>query len=243
MKVIAIIQARMGSTRLPGKVLADIGGRSMMARVIRRTKQTRLLSDVTVATTTRPEDDTIVQECEALGVRFFRGSEQDVLDRTHAAAHQFSAEAVVRITSDCPLVDPEVTDRVVSAFVSSNADYASNILERSFPRGLDVEVFSLAALDRVWEEATESHQRAHVTPYMVESPGRFKLESVKSGRDTSHLRWTVDTSEDLEVVRALYARLGNNDGFSWTDVLRIVELEPDYLTANRDVIQKRVEEC
>ena len=189
------------------------------------------------------EDDTIVRECETLGVRAFRGSGQDVLDRYHTAAHQFSAEAVVRITSDCPLIDPEITDRVVSAFVSANADYASNISERSFPRGLDVEVFSLAALDRAWEEATEPHQREHVTPYMYESPGRFEMESVKSGEDASHLRWTVDTSEDLEVVRALYARLGNDDGFSWRDALRIVEKEPDYLTANRDVVQKQLEEC
>jgi spore coat polysaccharide biosynthesis protein SpsF len=243
MKTVAVIQARMGSTRLPEKVMADIGGRSMLARVVRRTERARLLSEVAVATTTRPGDDAIVEECEALGVRCFRGNEEDVLDRYHEAAHRFTADAVVRITADCPLIDPEVTDSVVSAFKSSNADYASNILERSFPRGLDVEVFSLAALDRTWEEATNSHQRAHVTPYMYESPSRFELESVRSERDMSHLRWTVDTSEDLEVVRALYAQLGNGDGFSWRDALHVVENEPDRLTANRDVVQKRIEEC
>ena len=146
MRIVAIIQARMGSTRLPGKVLRDIGGASMLARVVSRARQSKLLDEVLVATTTEPLDEPIVSACQKLGIPVFRGNQEDVLDRYYRAAGAYQAEAVVRITSDCPLIDPEIVDRIVGSFLAERPDYASNTLIRSYPRGLDAEVMSMAAL-------------------------------------------------------------------------------------------------
>jgi spore coat polysaccharide biosynthesis protein SpsF len=161
MNIVAVIQARMGSTRLPGKVLRDIGGKTMLARVVRRMQCAASLSQVVVATTTSPADKAIVAECERLGIPAFRGDEQDVLDRYYQAAQAHRADVVVRVTSDCPLIDPGVVDEVVRAFLDAEPDYASNTLERTYPRGLDTEVMTMAALARAWREAQEPYQHAH----------------------------------------------------------------------------------
>jgi spore coat polysaccharide biosynthesis protein SpsF len=242
MKIVAVIQARTGSSRLPGKVLADVGGRSMLARVVRRAGRAERLDGVVVATTDRPADDAIVAECRELGVTVFRGSEEDVLDRYQGAARATDAGVVVRITSDCPLIDPEVIDRVVAALLADDADYASNTLERTYPRGLDVEAVTAEALAQAWRKAQEPYQRVHVTPYLYQHPDRFRLRSVTSGVDAGHHRWTVDTAEDLELVRALYSRLGNDDDFGWRRALVVVEAEPELADLNRRIRQKALEE-
>src|SRR5579884_2060182 len=149
----------MGSTRLPGKVLKDLAGETVLARVVNRTRRARLLDEVVVATSVLPSDDAIVRECERLAVRYFRGNEADVLDRYHQVATETKADVVVRITSDCPLIDPEVTDKTIQAFLEKNPDYASNVIVRTYPRGLDTEVISRRALARAWERAQEGYER------------------------------------------------------------------------------------
>jgi spore coat polysaccharide biosynthesis protein SpsF len=232
----------MGSTRLPGKVLKDIGGQTMLARVVRRTQRATLVDRVVVATTRESADEAIVAECVRLGTQAFRGDEEDVLDRYYQVAAAQGAEAVVRITSDCPLIEPEVIDQVVDAFLRAEPDYASNFLERTYPRGLDTEVTTFTALECAWREATEPYQRAHVTPYLYQHPDRFELLSVKAETDLSDHRWTVDTPEDLVFVREVYARLFNQDWISWTDVLNLLSREPGLLKLNRTVRQKTLQE-
>lgn len=242
MKVVAIIQARMGSTRLPGKVLADIGGASMLARVVHRTRRAATVTEVLVATTMGAADDLLVEEALRLDTTIFRGSEEDVLSRYYEAASAVCADAIVRITSDCPLIDPTVVDTVVTDFLGTSCDYASNFQVRTFPRGLDTEVFTFAALERAWREAQAPFQRAHVTPYLYQHPELFRLMSVVGAHAYSGYRWTVDTPEDLELARALYARLGNNDAFTWREALAVLEREPQLQALNKMVIQKALHE-
>jgi spore coat polysaccharide biosynthesis protein SpsF len=231
----------MGSTRLPGKALADICGKTMLVRVIERTARARLIDEVAVATSTAPADAAIVEACEALGVRSFRGDEDDVLSRYRDAARAFEADVVVRITSDCPLIDPEVVDLVAAALEREpGADFAANTLVRTFPQGLDVEVAPRATLERAAAEATLPHHRAHVFPYVYGHPELFRLVGVEDGVDHSSLRWTVDTAEDLALVRALYER---GDGLMGrARVLELLEAEPSLSAINAGVRQKRAEE-
>jgi spore coat polysaccharide biosynthesis protein SpsF len=238
MRVIAIIQARMGSTRLPGKVLNDLEGKTMLARVLERVRRARLVDDILVATTDRAEDDAIVEECRRGSVAVARGDAEDVLDRYYRAAQLSKAEAVVRITSDCPLIDPEITDKTIAAFLESRPDYAANVLERTYPRGLDTEAMSFEALAKAWRQAGKPYQREHVTPYIYEHPDEFKLLSVKGDADYSFHRWTVDTPEDLELVRAIYRRLKADESFSWRHVLELLEKEPKLVELNRSTRQK-----
>ena len=242
MKTFAIIQARMGSSRLPGKVLMDLGGETVLGRVVHRLERSREIDDLVVATTAEPADEAIVRACEGLHVRCFRGSEHDVLDRYYQAAHFYSADAVVRVTSDCPVIDPELVDETVRKFREERADYASNVFPRTYPRGLDAEVFTIAALDRAWNEAREPHQREHVTPYLYEHPHIFRLASVSGGVDHSGYRWTLDTREDLELLRAIYSRFDGRDDFSWQEVLHLMEREPELAELNSQVLQKSVHE-
>ena len=202
MNTVAIIQARMGSSRLPGKVLMDLGGGTVLARVVRRLQRCRQISQIVVATTGEAERRSWRMRTSADFV--FSGSEQDVLDRYYRAARANAAETVVRVTSDCPLIDPELVDETIRVFKDEHADYASNVFPRTYPRGLDTEVFTVAALDRAWREAREPHQREHVTPYLYEHPQIFRLASLSGDVDHSHYRWTLDTQEDLELLRAIY---------------------------------------
>ena len=239
-RVVAIIQARMGSSRLPGKVLKDLAGETMLARVISRLRATNLINEVLVATTNLPVDNAIVAESGRCGVRVARGDQDDVLDRYFQAAHLAEADVVVRITSDCPLIDPEVTDKTILAFLEDKPDYASNTIVRTYPRGLDTEVISLKALTRAWEEARKPHEREHVTPYLLEHPSEFVLLSVTGDVDYSGFRWTVDTPEDLEFVQAVYFRLGGRTEFSWRGVLDLLNRAPELLELNRSVTQKPI---
>ena len=222
--------------------MKDIGGETMLARVVWRVRRAKLLDEVVVATTNKSADAPIVCECSKLGVPVFRGDEQDVLDRYYRAAQANRAEAVVRITSDCPLIDPEIIDDVVQAFLKAKPDYASNTLNHTYPRGLDTEVMDMASLERAWHESNKPHHRLHVTPYIYQNPDLFRLLSIKAELDYSSHRWTVDTHEDLSFVRSVYGRFDNQDTFSWHDVLKVLDREPELVELNRHIRQKKLEE-
>src|SRR4051794_6292360 len=208
MRRVVIVQARMTSTRLPGKVLADLAGKPMLERQLERLARCRHADEVVLATTTNADDDPIVALAERLGVGVHRGSEHDVLRRYAEAAEKFGADVIVRVTSDCPLIDPELTDAVIEA-LGSDADYASNALEPGLPRGLDTEALWRDALERSDRMATSVPAREHVTWHIhTEHPARFVLRSVPPPFAASDLRWTVDTPEDLALVRRVYNELG-----------------------------------
>ncbi|MCK4791583.1 MAG: glycosyltransferase family protein [Desulfobacteraceae bacterium] len=240
-KVTAIIQARTGATRLPGKVLEELAGEPMLTRVVNRTRRAKTLDAVVVATTTQPADDVIVGLCQERDWPFFRGSENDILDRYYRAALAFQADVVVRITSDCPLIEPEIIDKIVNEFLSCypKTDYVSNSLVPTFPRGLDVEVMSFDALKRAWHEDDNPIWREHVTPYIYHQPEKFKIRNVANDTDYSYMRWTVDTPEDLTFARKIYEHF-QNDTFTWRQVLHLLELHPEWLEINRHVQQKVV---
>ncbi|MEM2679660.1 MAG: glycosyltransferase family protein [Candidatus Hadarchaeales archaeon] len=233
-KTVAIIQARVGSTRLPGKVLKEICGKPMLWYVIERVKRARLINEIVVATTTNAEDDEIVKIAEQCRVKTFRGSEDDVLDRYYRAAKEFKADVVVRITADCPLIDPEIVDKTVEFFLKGDFDYVSNTVRPTFPDGLDVEVFSFDALKKAWENATKLSEREHVTPYIRKHPEKFKIGSFEAEHDLSHLRWTVDREEDLRFVREVYERIGK-EIFHMQDVLELLREHPELAEINRGI--------
>ncbi len=269
--IIAIIQARYASTRLPGKVLLDIGGEPMLARVVERARRALTLDGVMVATSLDPADDAIAALCAQRGYPCYRGSLHDVLDRFYGAARLSGAKTIVRLTADCPVIDPEVIDLTVEAFlgkyINKNVnsirftvygdttldtgpctlntgfyDFAASRLpppwRRTFPMGLDVEVCSLQALERAWREADQPHQREHVMPYLYEQEGRFRVLLVDHYPDYGSLRWTVDTPEDLALLRKIYAHFGGRSDFSWKEILALIEHEPELVTINARVAPK-----
>lgn len=242
MRIIAIAQGRSGSQRLPKKILMPIEGEPMMARVIERLRRSKKLTDVVVATTVDPDDNAVEELATQRGWNCFRGSHLDVLDRYYQAAKKYEADIVVRITCDCPLIDPEVVDRVIAKFeaASPDIDYVSNVMEpRSYPRGLDTEVFRFTALERAWKEGTDPSSREHVTPYLYRNPSIFKTAGVWNETSHSNLRWTVDTQEDMELVRRIYGHF-KHDRFTWLEVLELINQHPDWLDLNRNVEQKHV---
>lgn len=246
MRVVAIIQARMGSSRLPGKVLADVGGQPVLARVVERTLRARRLAQVVVATTTQPMDEPIVRLCRARGWACVCGSEDDVLDRYYHTARAYGAEAIVRITADCPLIDPDVVDQVVGVFLARQPQvhYVSNVFpQRTFPRGLDTEVIRADALERAWQEDRNPKSREHVSLYLHHHPECFQIANVTQEADLSFMRWVVDTEEDLRFIRSLSERVGHRDDVSWQRILNVLEQEPELLALNRDVRQKTFEEA
>lgn len=221
---LAILQARMTSSRLPGKVLLPILGRPMMLRQIERLQRCRSLDALVVATSTEASDDPIVSACDTAGVSTFRGSLTDVLGRFEAAARLYQPDVVVRLTADCPLADPLIVDRVVGAFGEGECDFASNTIVRTFPRGLDVEVMSRRVLEEAAREAVLPREREHVTPFLRARPDRYRLKNVADAIDRSSLRWTVDEPADFEFVRRVYERLyPRNPAFTFLDVLELAE--------------------
>ncbi len=242
MRVVAIVQARMGSTRLPGKVLKDLGGATMLERIVGRVRRSTSADGILVATTLEPSDEAIVVECRRLGVAVFRGSKHDALDRYYKAGQQARADAVLRVTADCPFIDPALLDDLLRSFFDHRPDYASTSLVRTYPRGLDAEVMTFAALSRAWREATLPYQRAHVTPYLYENPSKFTLFSLTGEEDYSEFRWTVDTVEDLELARAVYAHFRNKEDFGWRDVLNLMAAQPQLAQINQHVRQKSLAE-
>jgi spore coat polysaccharide biosynthesis protein SpsF (cytidylyltransferase family) len=224
-KTVAIIQARMGSTRLPGKALQKIAGEPMLRHVWERACQARTLDQTLVATSTANMDNAIADYCAWHGIPCFRGSENDVLDRYYHAAHFAHAETVVRLTADCPLLDPAVIDSVVSTFRLGTFDYLSNIDPPTYPDGLDTEVFTFAALERAWHDASLPSEREHVTPYLRASANCFRTGNVTCPTDLSHLRWTVDELADLTFVRNVFHVLGTTS-CGLAEIVALLEHSP-----------------
>jgi spore coat polysaccharide biosynthesis protein SpsF len=260
-KVVAIIQGRMTSSRLPGKILADIAGQPMLQRVFARTSRSATVNETIFATTTDPSDDPVAEYCDFAGIPFTRGSLFDVLDRYYQAAKQIKADVIVRVTADCPVIDPALIDDVVNTLIDGEYDFAANRLpppwERTYPIGLDTEVCTFAALEKAWEHAKEPQHREHVMPYFYEgveltresrtletgvSPRGFKVALLHHTTDFGDYRWTVDTPEDLEFMRQVYARFNSHDDFSWKDVLDLVHGEPKLIEINADVKHKTLKD-
>jgi spore coat polysaccharide biosynthesis protein SpsF len=241
-KKVAIVQARMTSTRLPGKVLMDLAGQPLLAQMIRRLKRASRLDEIVVATTANATDDAIVDLARTENVSCFRGSETDVLSRYVGAARMAGAELVVRVTSDCPLIDPEVLDRVVDRALDPGepCDYASNARVRTYPRGLDVEAFHIDVLERIARLARSAAAREHVTHFLlVERSELFVLHDVAQTQDDSDLRWTVDTPVDLELVRRIYAAAGLPQRWSsYADLVALVRADSELVRLNAHIEQK-----
>lgn len=233
-RIVAVVQARTGSTRLPGKVLADVGGMPLLQHVLSRAQAALKPDLVVVATTVSPADDVVARFLDARSVAYVRGSEGDVLDRYRTAAAAFDADVIVRLTADCPLLDPTVVDRVIDAFVVGRVDYASNVDPPTYPDGLDVEVFSRDALERTWRDATRPSEREHVTPYIRDHPGSFRCANVSNVEDLSLHRWTVDEPADLTFVRRICEKLGIGT-FGMDEVLELLRREPDLVTVNAGI--------
>ena len=239
MKTLVVVQARCGSSRLPGKVLLPLGGRTMLERMLERLAQARVPDALVVATTTDSDDDAVALASEAAGVECFRGHPTDLLDRHHAAAERAGADLVVKIPSDCPLIDPAVVDRVVTAHVerAGGVDYTSNLHPESYPDGSDVEVMAFDVLHAAWRDAKKPYEREHTTPYFWDQPERFRLQNVawETGRDVSRThRVVVDYAEDYAAVRAVFDALwsATRPAFSVADVVSFLDERPDVQAIN-----------
>jgi spore coat polysaccharide biosynthesis protein SpsF len=236
-----VVQARMGATRLPGKVLKPIAGRPMISYQLERLRRAKKAERLVVATTDKPADDAIAAFCVEAGVHCVRGSEADVLARYHDALQRFPADAVVRVTADCPLIDPALVDVAIAAFEPGQYDYVSNMLEHTYPYGMAVEVMSADALREAHREAKRPEEREHVTPFIYRHPERYRLKSLTMTPNLSHHRWTVDTREDLELVsRILQALYPRKPQFTMQDVLALLEEHPDWCRINAHVEQRKV---
>ncbi len=235
-ETLAIIQARMSSSRLPGKVLLDICGKPMLERVLDRVSLARQIDHVLVATTADPSDDSLVMWCERHGVDCFRGSMQDVLDRYYQAALLHKPQFITRITADCPVIDPGLIDETIQACREDGVDFSATRLpppfHRTYPIGLDVEVSTFSALERAWREASNPAEREHVFPYLYDQPGRFNLKILNHDPDFGGLRWTVDTAEDLELIQKIYSHFLPREDFRWEEVLELVESHPELTSIN-----------
>ena len=226
--ILAILQARVSSTRLPGKVLKPILGVPMLMRQVERINRAKLFDRFLVATSVHPTDDPVEELCRTQGIECFRGSLDDVLDRFYQAARPYRPDHVVRLTGDCPLADPELIDEVIAYHLKGDFDYTSNTLEPTYPDGLDVEVFRWTCLEEAWKEAGLPSQREHVTPFIYLQPERFKLGSVKGNSDLSSLRWTVDEYVDFELVTKIYEALyPSKPCFNMRDILELLKQHPE----------------
>lgn len=241
MPIEIFVQARMGSTRLPGKILKEVLGKPLLDYLVERLLQCKECSGIVILTTVHPQDDVIESFCQERNIPCFRGSEEDVLDRYYQAALVRHPEGIVRITSDCPLIDPEVIDEAVRVFRENypTIDYVSNSLQRTYPRGLDVEVFSFKALEAAHREAVKEEEREHVTVYLYRHPERFGLKNVAYRSDESRHRWTVDTAEDFTLVKLILEELyPKNPRFRFKDVLEQLRRHPEWSLINAHVEQK-----
>ena len=260
-RVVAIIQGRMSSSRLPGKILADIAGQPMLQRVFMRTSRADTVSETIFATTTDASDDPVAEYCDFSGIPCTRGSQFDVLDRYYQAASQAKADVVVRVTADCPVIDPALIDDVVNTLIEDEYDFVCNRLPppwpRTYPIGLDVEACTYKVLAKAWKDAKEPQHREHAMPYLYEgvelsTVSRQKSEGISSRgfriavsnhtTDFGDYRWTVDTAEDLEFMRQVYSRFDGRDDFSWKEVLDLVHNNPELMKINAGVQHKSLKD-
>lgn len=232
MKILAIIQARMGSTRLPGKMLKEIKGKPIVYYVLNQARKSKLIDEIVLATTNNDSDKILIQTVEKLGFKTFSGSENDVLDRYYQAAKAFHGDIVVRITGDCPLIDPSVIDHVIKLFLDQKCDYSSNINPPTFPDGLDVEVFSFEALEKSWNEAKLNSEREHVTPYIKNNPNKFRLVNFKNEKDLSSMRWVIDEKDDFEFINQIIEKLRDHE-IKIDNILKVLQRNPNISNINR----------
>lgn len=238
-KIVCIIQARMGSTRLPGKVMKKIKGETVLYHVVERVKQSELIDQIVVATTTNRQDDVLVEEAKRLKVSSYRGSEEDVLSRYYYAAKKYNADRIVRVTSDCPFIDPTIVDQVISKHLETNADYTSNSIERTYPRGLDTEVFNFDVLEEAYKNATQKYEKEHVTPYILEHPNKFKLINIEAEEKLRRpdIRITLDTIEDFELISRIILHFPSIN-FATEDIIDFINQNPKLIDINKYVKQK-----
>ena len=234
--IAAIIQARMGSSRLPGKTLVQVGDKPLLQHLIDQISASRLVKEVIISTTDKSHDQVLVAFAEKMGLKHFQGNEEDVLDRIYQTARYYQVEHIVRVTSDCPLLDHKVMDKVVENYLFGRYDYVSNTLLYTYPDGLDVEVFSFKALERAWKEAQLPSEREHVTPY-IRNSGYFKLFNVENSVDLSHFKWSVDTEDDLNFARSVFVKLNEKGATSSLDeVLMVLRDHPELVSINQQSI-------
>jgi len=234
--ITAIIQARMSSTRLPGKVLREFSGDTLLGHIVKRVRQAKSISKIVVATSKSSADDVLVRWLKDREISFFRGDEANVLNRFFMAASQYEAQHIARITSDDPFKDPEIIDAVAELYFSEKLDFAYNNRPPSFAEGLDTEIFSVEALSKANQEAKDSFEREHVTQHFYRHPGTFKQKNLTSKVNFSHLRWTIDTTEDLEMAESVYHHLYKTDQiFLAKDILILIEKHPEIAQINQAV--------
>jgi len=245
MKTVAIVQARMASTRLPGKVLRELAGKPMLEHVIDRVKSSKMIDEIVIATSRNEKDERIVELAKRLNVGWFVGSEEDVLDRYMKAAEQVAADIIVRITGDCPLIDPYTIDRIVRRHLKLNVDYTRTLIDqnnsKSFPRGLDTEVFSINVLRKVHKLAKKPGEREHVTVFIYEHPKMFKIEVIEAEESLQRpkYRLCVDVEEDLRLITEIYHQLYVSSGIiDIKDVVKLLDNNPDLREINAHVKQR-----
>ncbi len=241
MKVVIIVQARMGSTRLPGKVMKEVMGKSLLEYLLERLKRVQRADDICVATTVKSQEQPILDLCESLSVKTFRGSEDNVLERYFMAAQEMQADAIVRVTSDCPLIDPGEIDKLIEQYYLEKYDFISDVPGRSYPLGMGSEIFSFEALDKAHKNAKTAPEREHVTPYLYWNPQIFRLGACPYGnkKNQKDHRWTVDAPEDFQLVSKIIENLyPRNPEFSIEDIFNLIEKNPKWKKINEHVIQK-----
>ena len=236
--ILAIIQERMGSTRLPNKVMKYLVDKTVLEHVVARVNKSQYINEIFVATTIDKNNLPLIQICSSRNIRIFCGSEEDVLDRYYQLAKLICPDHIVRITSDCPVIDPEIIDLIIQKHIKSNCDYTSNTLEASYPDGLDTEVFSFSALQKAWQEANLLSEREHVTPYIKNHPEIFSHNSILSKINYANKRWTLDTTQDFEFLKSIYENLYyTNNFFGMNDILYLINNQPSLEKINANIIR------
>jgi len=233
MKPVAIIQVRMDSTRLPGKVLKKLNGITVLESLLNQLNYSKLFNDKIIATTSNSEDDVIFNFCKSKEIKCYRGSQDDVLDRYYNCAKKFSINTIIRITSDCPLMDPQVVDAVIDFYLKNSYDYVNNCYNRTYPYGNDVEIFSLKVLEKVWEKATKPSEREHVTPYIYNNPDEFSLGWIENKENLSEFHWTIDRKEDLIFVQNIFKKISKRP-ILMKDIIDVIKDDPSLLEINKN---------
>jgi len=236
-KIVAVIQARMGSTRLPGKVMMKINGITLLQCQLQQLSNCKMLDDIVIATTINPEDDVIADFANNSNIKVFRGNSLDVLDRYHGCSQHFSLEHIVRMTSDCPLIDPTVVDKTISLYKTGKFDYVNTFNGKAYPSGTDTEVFSSNVLKKVWQNASKPSEREHVTAYIYTNPKLFSIGYVENNLDTAELHYSVDRIEDLQLVRILYKKIEKRP-ILLSDIVQVMRDDPTISQINKNTSPK-----